>query len=196
MRMIGRIVLFGLFMGVALALPLAVHAGGRGIQTHPHRHPHNGSHHHHVAPCYISGCYEWGLVSPPIVVVRPPRVVFGAPRVIFGAPPITVIEEQPIVRSVPQQAQSQWSPTTNFSDGPNVDLSKVKRTIHYDKYGQAPAPPDLIPGAVAIICNAPSRNYKLYSEGIYKGTQYFKQQCWLYWHPPGQEIQHKEIPGD
>ena len=187
--------LFVLLVGLALSLP--AHAGGIHFSVGTYGGPHNGG---HLAPCYINGCYErQGVVAaPPVVVVRPPRVVFGAPRVIFGAPPVTVVEDPTVVQSAPQQAQSQWSPVQNISVGPNIniDISKIKRVIHHDHYGQPPYPSDLVPGAATIVCNAPSGNYKLYSESQYRGTQYFKQQCWLYWYPLEGSPQQRQIPGD
>ena len=187
--------LFVLLVGLALSLP--AHAGGIHFSVGTYGGPHNDG---HLAPCHINGCYErQGVVAaPPVVVVRPPRVVFGAPRVIFGAPPVTVVEDPTVVQSAPQQAQSQWSPVQNISVGPNIniDISKIKRVIHHDHYGQPPYPSDLVPGAATIVCNAPSGNYKLYSESQYRGTQYFKQQCWLYWYPLEGSPQQRQIPGD
>ena len=193
MRMTARIVLFVLLVGLALSLP--AHAGGIYFSVGTYRGPHNGG---HLAPCYINGCYEQQWQAPPVVVVRPPRVVFGAPRVIFGAPPVTVVEDPTVVQSAPQQAQSQWSPVQNFSAGPdmNIDLRKIKRTIHHDQHGREYAPSDLLSGGAAIICNAPSGNYKLPSESMYNGTQYHKQQCWLFWYPVGGSPQEREIPAD
>ena len=88
-----------------------------------------------------------------------------------------------------QRRQVQPAP----EDSVQLDMRLLRRNqnvIHMT--GKPSAPENLPEGGAAIVCNAKSRAYKQV-DGM---TYVHKQQCWLYFHPLGKEVDDKEVPGD
>ncbi|MDP3779100.1 MAG: hypothetical protein Q8R30_03615 [bacterium] len=175
------------------------------------------SHHHSgYYPCGgANGPCGTGVVvtaPPPQIVVRPTPVIVHRvrPVIIFQSSPVvvtesapiivtplpsTIVEDSPVYRSpqpVPSDQLQQSYPTINF----DMNALRRRKIVHNDHFGKPPYPTDLIPGAAVMVCNAPSGSYKLYSESTYRGTQQFKQQCWVYQNPLGGVPLEQEVPGD
>ncbi len=152
-------------------------------------------------PCVTTAPVQVIVQSAPIFVHRPrPVIIIGqpSPLIVTEPPPVIMTPSQSTTivyggpQPVPADQLQQSYPTIN------VDMNALRRRkiVHNDHFGKPGYPLDLIPGAAVMVCNAPSGSYKLYSESTYKGSQQFKQQCWVYQYPLGGIPLEQEVPGD
>lgn len=119
-------------------------------------------------------------------------VVFGPPAGYCGGAngPCFVQEVVPPQEVVIiQRRQIELVPEWSMS----LDMRLLRKNQNVIYMSGKPAAPENLPeGGAAIVCNARSRAYKNVD-----GTTYVhKQQCWLYFHPLGKEVDDKEVPGD